>query len=364
MALSPSGRLTIPRLTALRLAAQRISSSRLTTAADVVRWMLAMQAQDLGGARWSVGLRLPGSTEETVEAALASGEIVRSWPMRGTLHLTTPEDLGWMLDIAVVRQATTAAKRRADLGISAAELSRAGELATGLMVGGRAVRRDVVLEEWDRAGIPTAGQRGYQLLWSLAHLKVVVLGPPDGRHPTFALFDEWVAAPRALSGDEALGEFAGRYFHSHGPATVRDFAWWASLTLGAARTGLAIAEPGLEEHRIDGVGYFSAPGLEPDRSRVHALPGFDEYLLGYQDRSAVLEPEFAGRIVPGNNGIFLPTVIAGGRVIGTWKRVDAARSTRIDLSPFRTLPNSTRVGFRSAIARYSTFTGRPATVAE
>lgn len=362
MALSPGRR--PPRLTALRLAAQRISSSQFASAADVVRWMLAMQAQDLSGARWSVGLRWPGSTDAAVEAALASGEIVRSWPMRGTLHLTAPEDLGWMLDIAVLRQATTAAKRRADLGIGAAELSRAGEIAAGLMVGGRAVRRDVVLEEWERAGIPTARQRGYQLLWNLAHLKVVVFGPPDGRHPTFALFDDWITASRTLSGDEALGEFATRYFRSHGPATVRDFAWWASLTLGAARTGLAIAEPGLEEHQIDGVAYFSAPGLEPDRSRVHALSGFDEYLLGYQDRSAALEPEFAGRIVPGNNGIFLPTVLAGGRVVGTWKRVDGSRTTRIDVSPFRTLPTSTQVGFRSAIARYAAFTGRPTSVTE
>ena len=97
-------------LTALRLSAQRISASGdLHTPADVARWMLALQSQDLPGARWSVGLRLPGSTDSDVADALATGSIVRSWPMRGTLHIVAPEDLGWMLDIAAPRLATTAA---------------------------------------------------------------------------------------------------------------------------------------------------------------------------------------------------------------------------------------------------------------
>ena len=346
-------------LTALRLSAQRIAApGDLRTPVDVARWMLGLQSQDLPGARWSIGLRLPGSTEADVERALATGEIVRSWPMRGTLHIVAPEDLGWLLDIAAVRQATWAAKRRRDLEITDAQLALAGDVAGQLMTGGTAVRRDALLAAWESRGIPTTGQRGYHLLWNLGHAKVLVFGPPDAKQPTFALFEEWVTAHRSLSGDEALAELATRYFRSHGPATERDFAWWASITLGDARKGIAAAE-GLEQRDFGGVTHHLAPGLEAAASGVHALPGFDEYLLGYQDRSPALLAEFAQRIVPGNNGIFLPTVVVDGEVVGTWKRTEGAKKVTVELSEFTTMTKKARAGFERALRRYAAFVGKP-----
>lgn len=347
-------------LTALRLSAQRIATSDFDTPAQVVRWMLAMQAQDFGGAKWSVGLRAPGVTDAAVEAALAAGEIVRSWPMRGTLHLVAPEDLGWMLAISARRQATWAAKRRADLGITDAELDRAATVAHDTLSGGRVLRRDELLAQFEANGVPTTAQRGYHLLWNLAHDGLTVFGPPDGKHPTFTLLDEWVAEPRRLEGDEALAEFASRYFTSHGPATERDFAWWASITLSDARRGIAAAA--LEAREFDGVTHYLSPGLEPARSAVHALSGFDEFMLGYQDRSAGLPAEFADRIVPGSNGIFLPTIVVNGEVVGTWRRTETAKAIAIEVVPFTTLTTAAATGFERAIARYGRFMGKPAII--
>lgn len=320
--------------------------------------MLALQAQDLPGARWSIGLRIPGSTQIDVDAALTSGAIVRSWPMRGTLHIVAPEDLGWMLDIAVRRQATWAAKRRADLGIADSELERAGQIAAEAMTGGRWMRRDTLLSAWQESGIPTTGQRGYHLLWNLSHQKLIVFGPPDGKQPTFALFEEWVREHRALEAEEALAELATRYFRSHGPATDRDLAWWASIPLSAARTGIAAAT-GIVRREFDGVAHWLADDVEPAGPAVHALPGFDEYLLGYADRSAPLPAEFAQRIVPGNNGMFLPTVVADGRVVGTWKRTETAKKIVVDLSEFTPLTTKVHAGFERALRRYAAFAGRP-----
>lgn len=325
--------------------------------------MLALQSQDLPGARWSIGLRTAGCTDADVQGALASGELVRSWPLRGTLHIAAPEDLGWMLDIAVHRQATTAAKRRKDLEITDEQLAAAGDTAVALMAGGTAVRRDALLAAWEDRGIPTAGQRGYHLLWNLAHAKLIVFGPPDAKQPTFALFDEWVTAHRRLAGEEALAELAGRYMRSHGPATERDLAWWAGITLGDARRGLAAAE-GLERRSFEGADHYLAEGLEPAASGAHALPGFDEYLLGYSDRSGALPPEFAQRIVPGNNGMFLPTAIVGGQVVGTWKRRDSARKSTVDLEEFAPLSKKGRAGFERALRRYAQFLGRPVEFAD
>ncbi|CAN5617942.1 winged helix DNA-binding domain-containing protein [soil metagenome] len=346
-------------LTTARLSSQRTGGD-LTSPVEVVRWMLAMQAQDYSGAKWSIGIRCPTATDASVEQAIAAREIVRSWPMRGTLHFVASEDLSWMLRISSARQSTWAAKRRADLGISDNELARAGELAVDRLAGGRLIRRDDLLATFEADGIPTAAQRGYHLIWNLAHSGLIVHGPVDGTQATFALLDEWVPRPRVLEGDEALGEFASRYFASHGPATERDFAWWASITLTDARIGIAIAQP--ESIEIDGVMYFHIGDLAPARPAVHALPGFDEYLLGYQDRSAGLDVRWANRIVPGNNGVFLPTLVVDGQIVGTWKRTARTTSVVAEIEPFTTLTARASTGFERAMRRYGRFLGRDVTV--
>jgi hypothetical protein len=341
-------------LTALRLAAQRISTSPSASPADTVRWMLALQAQDLPGARWAVGLRTPGATDRDVRAALASGEIVRSWPLRGTLHLVAPDDLGWMLELTRPRQRPWAATRRRDLGITDDELARATDVAHRVLEGGP-MRRDLLLAEFEAAGIPTANQWGYHLLWNLAHEAVTVFGPPDGDQPTFALFGSWISSHRALEPDEALGEFARRYASSHGPATDRDFAWWTSLTLTQARRGLDIA--GLPSIERDGRRFFHAPDLAPASNATHLLPGFDEFLLGYQDRSAPLAAEHSERIVPGKNGVFLPTIVTNGVVTGTWRRTVSRTAVAVELDPFTTPSASAAQRERRAVDRYARFLG-------
>lgn len=347
-------------LTALRRSSLLLGEPEQRSPAEVVRWMLALQAQDFPGTKWSVGVRAHGSTDATIEAALASREIVRSWPMRGTLHLVAAEDLAWMLSIGRPRTATTVATRHASLGISDRDLGVVADTARETLTGGRISRRDDLLASFDAAGVPTTGQRGYHLLLHLALHGVLVFGPVDGKHQTFTLLDEWVSAPRRLEGDEALAEFAGRYFRSHGPATDRDFAWWSNLTLGDARTGIALAD--LERREVDGITYHHAPGLEPAPEVEHALPGFDEYLLGYQNRSAALDPRYRERIVPGGNGVFLPTLVVGGRVVGTWRRTERAARIDVEPLPFEALGVRARARLTRALERYAAFIGKPVEV--
>jgi hypothetical protein len=345
-------------LTSLRLTAQGIIEPRSGSVPQTVRHMLAMQAQDFPGAKWSVGLRTPGATDATVEASLASGEIVRSWPMRGTLHFTSPEDLGWMLDLTAQRMVQVAAGRHRQLELSPHDFDRARDLAIESLGGGRVLSRTALLAAFDAAGLSTAGQRGAHLIVYLAQTGTIVFGPVDGKTQTFALLDEWVTGPRRLEGDAALGEFAVRYFASHGPATVRDFAWWSSLTLTQARVALAVARGGLEELVIDDVPYFHAPGLERAPSGLATLPGFDEYLLGYQDRSAPLHPDHSELIVPGKNGLFLPTIVVDGEVVGTWKRSVTAKEAIVEAQPFAPLGASQRKAFAASSARYAGFMER------
>ena len=351
MPLSPADR---RELTALRLSAQRISAPDFERPEDVVRHLLAMQAQDFGGARWSIGLRVPTATDASVLAAIADRRIARSWPMRGTLHFVVPQDLRWTLALSAPRLCNSSAKRHAELGITDEHLATARSVAESLCAGTE-VRRDDLLAAFEAAGIPVGAQRNYHLLWNLSHDGVLVLGAADGKQSTYALFDEWIPTSRELSGDEALAEFAVRYFTSHGPATIRDFAWWSNQTLGDARRGLAAIDSQLESRDWGGETYWFHRGLEPAPRQTFLLPGFDEFMLGYSDRSAPLAGRDQTLIVPGNNGVFFSTIVVGGLIAGTWRRAATAKRISVSTEWFGASSSVSK-----PLKRYGQFVGLPA----
>jgi hypothetical protein len=338
--------MTTPQEVALlRLVAQRIAGPRADSAADAVRRLLAVQGQDYPGALTSVALRTAGAGRGDVEAALDAGEVVRSWPMRSTLHLVPAEDLGWLLALCGPRVLTGAEKRRARLGLDLADAERARELAAEALAGGGRLGRSALLGVLGDGGIDVSGQRGYHLLWYAAQTGTVCLGPTGGGEQLFVRSDEWIRRPRRLEGEEALRELALRFFRGHGPATVADLARWAGLKVSDVRTGLALAREELEFLEVDGVQHAMDPRTPdllaacPDEAcGVFLLPGFDEFVLGYADRSCSVPAEFAERIVPGGNGMFRSTVVSGGRVVGTWRWTGRGTRRTVTAEPFTTFP--------------------------
>ncbi|MGY1636200.1 winged helix DNA-binding domain-containing protein [Geodermatophilus sp. SYSU D00742] len=330
-----------PDLALLRLVAQRLAGPPLPTPGAVVRRLTCVQAQELPGALTSVALRTAQRSRAAVEAALDAGEVVRSWPMRGTLHLVAADDLHWLLHLLGPRVLAGAAQRRAALGLSDAEVERAREVVTAALAGGGRCGRRQLLAAVAAGGVPTTGQRGYHLLWYLAQTGTLCLGPTREGEQLFVLLDEWVPAPRRPGREEALAELALRFFTGHGPATVADLARWAGLPVRDVRAGLAAVRVQLATLDADGREYLMAPETpdllaahRADAQRVLLLPGFDEFVLGYADRSCAVPPEFAERIVPGRNGVFRPTVVAGGRVVGTWRWTGSGARRRLDAEPF------------------------------
>jgi hypothetical protein len=332
----------------LRLIAQRIAGPGFDDAAETVRWMTSMQAQDYAGAVLAVALRTTSRDRNAVYEALNSGAVVRSWTMRGTLHFVAAEDLSWIVGLTAERLIARGMKIRTDLGIDMPTIEGARAVAIENLSGNRRLTRHELLAVWEAAGLADVKRRAYLLIWHLAQTGTICLGPTSRLGPTspageqcFVLTDEWIAKPRQLEHDEALGEWALRYFRSHGPATVKDFASWTKLTAADVKIAEAVAKQHLDRVEIDGVQYYLDPQtadlldahLRAARG-VFLLPGFDEYLLGYQDRGAVLATEFAARIVPGSNGVFLPTVIADGKVVGTWKRAGTGANSSIVANPF------------------------------
>jgi hypothetical protein len=345
-----------------RLITQRIAGERFEKPEEVVRWLGAIQAQDYLQALWAIGLRLKSATVADVERAILEGKIVRTWPMRGTLHFVPPEDARWMLKLSASRMLAKDGRRLEQLGLDEEIMERCKEHFYDALKGNRRLSRPEMMKLLEEAGISTEKQRGYHILWYVAQAGLICLGPMQDKQQTFVLLDEWVPDSRDLSREESLAELARRYFAGHGPATVHDFAWWAGLTVTEARSGLEAAMPELTSETIEGKEYWmttDAPGHTAyDESRVDLLPAFDEYLLGYKDRGAVIAVEDATKVVPGKNGVFLPTIVVDGRVVGTWKRKLKKNSIDITMTPF-THPGDLDERAIKAAERYSGFLGLP-----
>jgi hypothetical protein len=338
----------VDELSLLRMAAQRLVGPRAATPTEAVRRLTAVQGQDLPGALTSVALRTAGGTRAAVVAALDAGTVVRSWPMRGTLHLTAAADLRWMLALLGPRVLAGAASRRAALELTDDDVQQARELAVAALHGGGRLGRTELLTVIADGGVSTTGQRGYHLLWYLAQTGTLCLGPMREGEQLFVLLDEWLPAAPPREREEALGELALRFFAGHGPATVKDLVRWAGVLVRDVKAGLAIAAPQLERLVVDGTEHWMDPATpgrlaaaRAEAEGVHLLPGFDELVLGYADRSCTVPAEFADRIVPGNNGMFRATAVHGGTVVGVW-RAGRGAARPIELEPFTELPADVR----------------------
>jgi hypothetical protein len=351
-----------------RLAGQRVLGKRLERPADVVRWLGAVQAQDYGQSLWAIGSRLRRGTAVTVERAIAERQIVRTWLMRGTIHFAAPEDVRWLLALCAPRLAVAEERRRSQLGITTRELARSRDLVHESLAGDRRLSRPDVFSLLEGAGIETTGQRGYHILMRLARDGLICIGPMQGKQPTFVLLDDWAprAEARALTHDEALADLAARFAASRGPVTDHDLARWAGITLAAARSGLQnAAAPALATREIDGAGYWLAADRADDtppragRRQGCLLAGFDEFLLGYKDRSAQLDAEHAGRVVPGANGVFKPMIAVGGEIVGTWARTVRSKALAIELHPFALDAAELAPLVKADAERYRSFLGLP-----
>lgn len=344
-----------------------LAGPSLGSAEAVATWFGAMQAQDPASAVWSLGVRLPGSVAADVDGAFERGGILRTWPMRGTIHVIPSRDAGWMLELTGVRALSGSATRLGQLGLDQNSVDRAVAALESALHGGHRLTRADSFAALQQAGLDTSGQRGYHLLWHAAHLGVVCIGPYQGKEQTFVLLREWAPVQDRLERRDAMAELAHRYFRSHGPVTVKDFAGWTGLTLTDARAAVAANDGRLESARFGpdecwmstGLAEALRQGAGRDRLPAVTLPGFDEFLLGYKDRSVQLAAERMGDVVPGGNGMFRATVCIDGRVAGVWTRI--VRRARVDVTvhPFAPFTKREEREVDQALAAYGGFLGLP-----
>jgi hypothetical protein len=340
---------------------QRIGHKPFADPAATVRWLGAVQAQDYLGSLWAIGLRTRAATEASIEKAIADRSIVRTWPLRGTLHFVAAEDARWMLDLCAPRTLARNARRLKDEhGIDSRLIARSGKVIADALRGGNCVSRPELYRRLESARIVTSGSRGLHLLWWHAHEGLICLGPRTGKQQSFVLLDEWLPTTLPRSREEALAELARRYFTSHGPATVRDFAWWSGLAAADADRAHESVTSELVATTIDKRTYWQAADTPAVRTKpgCHLLPAYDEYTVAYQDRGAVLAPEVAARADSGH-GIFHPALVIDGQVAGTWSRELKKTSVAVICRPFVRLDRRQSQALAAAARRYAAFLGLP-----
>lgn len=348
-----------------RLHNQNIASSLFEKPGDIVQWLGAVQAQDYAAAKWALGLRLQGVTSDDIEQAFTDGAILRTHLMRPTWHFVSPTDIRWLLALTAprVNAATAYYYRKFELDETIFQCSNA-VFVKGLQ-GGKQLIRPELVSVLQHAGIATDDLRLTHILFHAELDGVICSGARRGKQFTYALLDERVPQARLLDRDEALAELARRYFTSHGPATLPDFVWWSGLTVTDARSGLAMVKSQLMHEIIDEQTYWFAPSPSPAKDlsqTVYLLPNYDEYMVGYTDRSAVFDALQTDKLDSRGNILFNHTIVLAGQVVGTWKRTIKKGEVILTPSFFTALNTAETDAFAASVNRYGTFLGKPVNV--
>ncbi|MBK7862106.1 MAG: AlkZ family DNA glycosylase [Archangiaceae bacterium] len=294
----------------------------------------AVQAQDWLASRWALGVRLAG---QVTEADVESEGVVRMHALRGTWQLVALEDVRWMLGLVGELEVKAATSRHRGLGLDEKVFAKSHRALEAALRDGPRSRAELRVE-LGRQKLPVASLM--HLLWEAELRGVICTGV---KRDTYALFDARIPRGRVLARDEAAAELARRYVQTRGPATLRDFTWWSGLSAAEAKRAFP-PSPLAGEGRGE--------GARTARGSVVLLPAFDEYLIAYANRYAMLDPAYVKRLNAGG-GLLNPCVVVDGRVVGTWSRTLKAKRVEVTVRWF-----SARYDVEAAAQRYAAFLSR------
>jgi hypothetical protein len=344
----------------LRLHNQGLSKTTFTNPADVVGWLGAVQSQDYIGAKWALGQRIKNATDAAIEQAFNEGAILRTHVMRPTWHFVKPEDIRWMLALTAPRVNAISAHYYRILELDKAIFKRSNAVLTKALQGGKQLTRAELTSLLQKNGIATDDLLRFTYLIVRAELDgIVCSGARRGKQFTYALLDERAPHTRTLERDAALAELAKRYFISHGPATLQDFVWWSGLSMADGRKALDSIRSQLINEVENGRAYwFAAP--TPTRissPTAYLLPDYDEYTVGYTDRSAIFDVTHTTKLDSRGSELAQYTIILDGHIAGTWKRILKKSEVVIELAPFSALTTAENRAITDAAERYGKFLG-------
>ncbi|MDI1463566.1 winged helix DNA-binding domain-containing protein [Catellatospora sp. KI3] len=335
-----------------------------TDAVATVGGLVAVQSQDFGPAKWSLGDRDGDATDAHLDAAFARGEFLRTHVLRPTWHFVAPDDIRWLLALTGPRVHQFLGYYYRQQGLDEAVLARGDEVLVAALSGGPQLTRKDLVPHLAAAGLPTGNLAVTHLAMHAELEGLICSGAPQGKQQTYALLADRAPDAWVLDADQALAELTLRYFTSHGPATAKDFRWWSSLTLADIRRGLDLVGDRLHSLTADGLTYWfagSPPEAVPDRPVVHLLQGYDEYIVGYSESKFLLDLAKRGgsRLDrPAANGVLL----VDGQFTGHWRRTVTRRDVAFDLEVYAELGPAEHAALQATADRHGRFLGLPARV--
>lgn len=315
--------MTLSDIARQRFFNQHIARAKFEKPDEVVAWLGAMQGQEYAMAKWAVAQRMQETIESVIERAFADGAILRTHLLRPTWHLVTPADIHWMLALTAPRVQAVNAYMYRKLGMDDAFFKRSNAALTKALQGSRQLTRAELASALQQDGIDTVGELRMGYILMRAELEgIICSGARRGKQFTYALLEERVPPVKKLNRDEALVELVRRYFTSRGPATMKDFVVWSGLTMADVKRGIEMLKPKLEHEIVDGQTYWFAEPTSPNTRALktaHLLPIYDEYVMGYKDRSAILGA--LEKESPDASSIAFDNIIViDSMLIGSWKR--------------------------------------------
>jgi hypothetical protein len=359
--------MTNPEIANRRLQNQRIATGTLDQPEEVVKWLVAVQAQDYAGAKWALGLRTRAVRDEDVERAFNEGAILRTHLLRPTWHFVTPADIDWLLELTAPRVHVANKPMYRKLELDNALLNRSNDVLANALQGGQYLTRNELRDRLQQAGIATEAEMRMGYLMMYAELEgLVCSGPRRGKQFTYALRAERAPKSRTLHREEALTELAGRFFTSRGPATVHDLAKWAGLTLRDARAGLDAVKDRFFYEKLNDQEYWmpAAPvGSLPAAPSAHLVSIYDEYIASYKGWQAVVEREVGERLIKMGNAL-TSIILLDGMVVGTWRRTITKDRVAVELNLLKSLTPGEWQAIATAADQYGAFHQRPASISQ
>jgi hypothetical protein len=346
-----------------RLHNQFLSQTDFTEPTQVVKCLGAVQSQDYAGGKWALGLRMRKATDAALDKAFNEGQILRTHILRPTWHFVAPEDIRWMLALSGPRVHVVNGFIYRQQELDRTVIKKSYAVLEKALQGNRQLTRTELGSALEQAGIKNA--QGIRLAYFVMSAEldgIICSGGRRGKQFTYALLEERVPAVKALTREEALVELTRRYFARRGPATLYDFTWWSGLTMADARNGIEALKSQFVSEVIDGNTYWFDNSVSPVKEKsptAHLLPNYDEYFIGFKDRSAIGEVAKQAGINSDDPSFLAHVLILDGQLVGGWKRTVQKDAVQIQLMLITDLTKVQRNAVERAASQYSKFLQLP-----
>jgi hypothetical protein len=348
--------LDIPRY---RLHNQFLSQTAFTEPAQVVKQLGAVQSQDYAGGKWALALRMKGTTDAALDKAFNEGKILRTHILRPTWHFVAPEDIRWMLALSAPRVHAVNGFMYRQQGLDQSSIKKSYAVLEKVLQGNKQLTRTELGTAFAQTGIKnTQGVRLGYFIMSAELDGIICSGGRRGKQFTYSLLEERAPKVKALSREEALVELTHRYFATRGPATLHDFTWWSGLTMADAKEGIEALKSQFASEVIDERTYWFDRSVSPVKEKsptAHLLPNYDEYFIGFKDRSAIGEVAKHAGIKSDDPSFLAHVIIIDGQLVGGWRRTVKKDAVQIEYILITDLTNAQMSAIDRAASQYGEF---------